>query len=143
MAIGTSRLRDVVGDRAGGLGAEHVQQHERTGRVYRSGRLVCGCVRVTIKVDDRVGLTQRERRMVRLRFCEPVDDELRAELTELARRRGTASERAAERIAPIEVVVDDLQGEHECMRGDLRPPQRRHSQLREMAFGLRELTRSS
>jgi len=142
MAIGTSRLRGLVGNRAGGMGAEHVQQHEHTGRAYRSGRLVCGCVCVTIKVDDRVGLTQRERRMVRLRFCEPVDDDLRAELTELARRRGTASERAAERIAPIEVVVDDPWGEHERMRGDLRPPQRRHGQLREMMFGLRELART-
>lgn len=142
MGMGTNRLRGIVGDRAGSPRAEQATQHERIGRAYRLGQLVCGCVRVTIKVDDRLGLTQRERRMVRVRFCEPVDDELRAELTDLARRRGTASERAAERIAPIEVVVDDPWGQQERMSGDLRPPQRRHVQLREMDFGLRELART-
>lgn len=112
----------------------------RIGRAYRSGRLVCGCVHVTISLDERLGLTQRERRLIRVRFHEPVDDDLRTELTELARRRGAASERAAERSDPIEVVVDDPRGEHERMIGSLRPPQRRHAQLREIEFGLRELT---
>jgi hypothetical protein len=110
------------------------------GRAYRSGRLVCGCVHVTISLDERLGLTQRERRIIRVRFHEPVDDDLRTELAELARRRGRASDRAAERIDPIEVVVDDPRGQHERMIGGLRPPQRRHAQLREIEFGLRELT---
>jgi len=114
----------------------------RVGRAYRAGRLVCGCVHVRVSVDDRLGLTRRERRTVRVRFCEPVDDDLRAELTELARRRGTASERAAESIAPIEVVIDDLGGEHQHMTGGLRPPQRRHGPLREIEFGLSEPARS-
>ena len=114
----------------------------RVGRAYRAGRLVCGCVHVKVSVDDRLGLTRRERRMVRVRFCEPVDDDLRAELTELARRRGTASERAAESIAPIEVVIDDLGGEHQHMIGGLRPPQRRHGPLREIEFGFGEPARS-
>jgi hypothetical protein len=85
--------------------------HWRIGRAYRAGRLVCGCVHVTVSLDERLGLTERERRMIRVRFHEPVDDDLRAELTELAHRRGTASERAAERITPIELVVDDPQSE--------------------------------
>jgi hypothetical protein len=110
----------------------------RVGRAYRAGRLVCGCVHVTVSVDERLGLTRRERRMVRVRFHEPVDDDLRIELTELARRRGTASDRAAERIAPIELVIEDPRGEHERMIGDVRPPQRRHGRLRDVEFGLRE-----
>jgi hypothetical protein len=110
------------------------------GRAYRSGRLVCACVHVTVGVDERLGLTQRERRLVRrVRFHEPVDDDFRAELSELARRRGTASRRAAERIAPIEVVVDDPQSEHKRMVGSLQPPQRRHGQLGEIEFGLGQL----
>jgi hypothetical protein len=108
------------------------------GRAYRAGRLICGCVHVTISLDERLGLTRRERRLVRVRFHEPVDDDLRTDLTELARRRGTASERAAERIDPIEVVIDNLCGGQERIIGGLRPPQRRHGQLREIEFGLRE-----
>jgi hypothetical protein len=114
----------------------------RIGRAYRAGRLVCGCVHVTVSLDERLGLTERERRMVRVRFHEPVADDLRAELTELARRRGMASHRAAERIAPIELVVDDPCGEHDRIVGGLQPPQRRHGQLREIEFGLGQLKRT-
>jgi hypothetical protein len=96
----------------------------RIGRAYRAGRLVCGCVHVRISRDERLGLTQRERRMIRVRFHEPVDDDLRAELTELAHRRRTASHRAAERITPIELVVDAPQSEHERMVGVLQPADR-------------------
>jgi len=112
------------------------------GRAYRAGKLVCGCVHVEIAFDDRLGLTRRERRSVRVRFCEPVDDALRAELTELARRRGTASERAAERIEPIELVIDSPWGGRERMTGRLRPPHRRHGQLREIEFGFGHLART-
>jgi hypothetical protein len=45
----------------------------------------------------------------------------------------------ADHIDPIEVVVDDPCGEQERMIGGLRPPQRHHGPLREIAFGLREL----
>jgi hypothetical protein len=93
---------------------------------------------VIVSVDERLGLTERERRMIGVRFHEPVDDELRIELTELARRRGRASLRAAERIAPIEVVIEDTHGQHQRVIGGLRPPQRRHGQLREIVFRLRE-----
>jgi len=114
----------------------------RIGRAYRPGRLVCGCVHVRISRDERLGLTERERRLVRVRFHEPVADDLRAELTQLARRRGTASHRAAERTAPIELVVDHPCGEHERMIGGLQPPHRRHGQLREIEFGFGQLTRT-
>jgi hypothetical protein len=114
----------------------------RIGRAYRAGRLVCGCVHVAISLDDRLGLTQRERRMVRVRFHEPVDDDLRAELTQLAWRRGTASERAAERIEPIELVIDDPHGKHERVIGGVRPPQRRHGVLREIEFGFGQPTQA-
>lgn len=114
----------------------------RMGRAYRAGRLVCGCVHVAIRLDDRLGLTRRERRMVRVRFCEPLADDLRAELITLARRRGTASERAAERIGPMELVIDDPAGEHERITGRLRPPHRHHGRLREIEFGFGHLTRT-
>jgi hypothetical protein len=114
----------------------------RVGRAYRAGRLVCGCVHVAIRLDERLGLTCRERRMVRVRFCEPLADDLRAELGELARRRGTASERAAERIAPMELVIDDPAGDRERITGRLRPPHRHHGRLREIEFGFGHLTRS-
>jgi len=109
-------------------------------RAYRGGRLVCGCVHVTVDLDDRLGLTARERRVVRVRFHEPVDDDVRTELTQLVRRRGTAARRAAERIDPIEVVVDDPRGQPLRIVGCLQPPQLRHGQLREIEFGLREIT---
>jgi hypothetical protein len=112
----------------------------RVGRAYRAGRLVCGYVQVAIRFDDRLGLTRRERRTVRVRFCEPVDDDLRVELNELARRHGTAGERTAERIEPIELVIDDPSGERARMTGRLRPPYRRHGRLREIEFGLHERT---
>jgi hypothetical protein len=110
----------------------------RVGRAYRGGRLVCGCVHVAIGLDDRLELTRRERRTVQVRFCEPVADELRGELSELAHRRGSAGERVAERIGPIEVVIDDPAGAHERMTGRLRPAYTRHGRLRETEFGLRE-----
>lgn len=110
----------------------------QTSRAYRAGRLVCGCALVTISVDDRLGLTQRERHFVRVRFQEPLDDTLRSELAELARRRGSAACRAAERIAPIELVIDDPYGERKRIIGCLQPPQVRHRQLRDITFDLRQ-----
>ena len=77
-----------------------------------------------------------------VRFHEPLDDNLRNELTHLIRRRGTAAHRAAERIDPIELVVDDPQAERQRIIGRLQPPQMRHGQLCDIEFGLRELTRT-
>lgn len=112
------------------------------GRAYRAGRLVCGCVHVTISLDERLGLTEHERCVVRVRFHEPVADDLRNELHQLVRRRGRASDRAAERIEPIELVVDNPRGGRERITGRLRPPHGRHGQLRDIAFGFRQLTRT-
>ena len=114
----------------------------RAGRAYRGGRLVCGCVQVAIRVDDRLGLTRRERRTVRVRFCEPVADDLRSELANLARRRGPASERAAERMDPIELVIDDPASEWERITGRLAPPHQRHGRLPEIEFGFGQLART-
>lgn len=112
------------------------------GRAYRAGRLVCGCVQVALRFDDRLGLTRRERCTVLVRFCEPVADDLRAELSVLVRRRGAAAERAAERTDPIELMIDDPLGERERITGRLRPPHRRHGWLREIEFGFGHLPRT-
>jgi hypothetical protein len=110
---------------------------EKLGRAYRSGRLVCGCVHVTVRLDDRLGLTQQERRLVGVRFHEPLDDDVRAELGRLVRQRGSAARRAAERMSPIEVVVDDRHGARVRIIGRLQPPQARHGQLRDIEFELK------
>ena len=109
----------------------------RLGRAYRAGRLVCGCVHVTVLRDDRLGLAAHERCLVGVRFHEPLDDDLRAELTQLVRRRGAAARRAVERVDPIEVVVDDPHGERQRIVGRLLPPQMRHGQLRAIEFELK------
>jgi hypothetical protein len=115
------------------------KQCGRLGRAYRGGRLICGWVQVTIGDDERLGLTRQERRLVQVRFHEPLNDDLRSELTLLLRRRGQAARRAAERIDPIEVVVDDPHGERQRIVGSVEPPQVHHGPLRNIEFGLREL----
>jgi len=120
--------------------AEAHRHHKRglSGRAYRAGRLVCGCVQVTISVDDRLGLTERERRRVRVSFHEPLDDDLRSELTELVRRRGAAARRVADAAHEIAVVVNDHDSGPMRIVGHLQPPEARHAPLREIEFGLRE-----
>jgi hypothetical protein len=109
----------------------------RLGRAYRAGRLVCGCVHVMVLRDARLGLAPHERGLVQVRFHEPLDDDLRTELSQLVRRRGAAACRAVERIDPIEFVVDDPHGEHQRVIGHLLPPQVRHGQLRDIEFELK------
>lgn len=92
---------------------------------------------VTVLRDVRLGLAPHESRLVRVRFHEPVDDGLRAELTQLVRRRGAAARRMVELVDPIEVIVDDLYGEHQRIVGHLEPPQVRHGHLRAIEFELR------
>jgi hypothetical protein len=75
--------------------------------------------------------------VVRVRFHEPLDDDLRSELTQLVRRRGAAARRVVERVDPIEVVVDDPHGERQRIVGRLEPPQMRHGLLRDIDFELR------
>ena len=136
--FGSDPARAAAADvSASAVGTFRADQRRRLGRAYRAGRLVCGCVHVTIGRDDRLGLTQQERRLVWVRFHEPVDDDLRAELIRLVRRRGSAARRAAERVEPIEVVVDDPHGDRQRIVGYLEPPQVRHGLLRAIDFELR------
>jgi hypothetical protein len=114
------------------------EQRHAWGRAYRDGSLVCTRVHVTFHRDDRLGLAPRERRDVAARFLDRVHPDLRAELVELARRRGAAALRAAERIEPIVVVIDDPCHGRERIVGRLQPPQERRSDLDDLEFGLRE-----
>jgi hypothetical protein len=84
-------------------------------------------VQVTISLDDRLGLTARERRLVRVSFHEPLDDDLRSDLTELVRRRGAAARRVAEAAHEIAVIVNDLDSAPTRIVGRLQPPEARHA----------------
>jgi hypothetical protein len=108
------------------------------GRAYRDGSLVCTRVHVTFRRDERVGLAPHERRYVAARFLDRLHPDLRADLAELARRRGAAARRAAERIEPIVVVIDDPLHGRERIIGRLEAPQVRHGHLGDIEFGLRE-----
>jgi len=94
-------------------------------------------VHVTVFRDGRLGLAPHERRSVQVRFHEPLDDDLRAELTQLVRLRGAAARRAVERVDPIEVVVDDPGGTRQRIVGHLQPPQVRRGLLRAIEFELK------
>jgi hypothetical protein len=109
------------------------------GRAYREGSLVCGRVHVTFDRDDRLGLAPRERRYVVARFLDRLHPTLRSELAEMTRRRGAAARRAADRIEPIVIVVDDPRHGRERIVGRILPPELRRGDLREVEFGLREL----
>jgi hypothetical protein len=110
-------------------------------RAYRDGRLVAGRVRLTVEHDVRVGLAPGERRRsLRASFAERVDPALRAELVAVSRRRGAAARRAADRMEPIEVVIDDPHHGRERIVSRVLPPQQRRGDLDEIEFGLRELT---
>ena len=113
-------------------------QRYASGHAYRGERLVCARVELTIgRADERLGLARNERRYVLARFCDGLDPALRAELTELVRRRGTAARRIAETLEPIQLVIDDPGSERLVVR--LQPPQLRGRTLRETEFALREL----
>jgi hypothetical protein len=145
MRISTATRQSLVtgeDDREDASGTQRTDQSRRLARAYRSGRLICGWVQVTISDDERLGLTQQERQVVRLRFHEPLDDGLRSELAELLRRRGAAARRAAERIDPIEVVVDDPHGARQRILGSVQPPQAHHGRLRDIEFALRRVERT-
>ncbi|MGH2944152.1 MAG: hypothetical protein ACRDLN_15405 [Solirubrobacteraceae bacterium] len=116
-----------------------IEQRFAWGQAYRDGSLICGRVRVTFGRDDRLGLAPRERRNVVARFEDHLHPELRSELIELARRRGAAARRAAERIEPIVLLVGDPRHGRERIVGRLLPPQVRRGDLRDVEFGLREL----
>ena len=108
------------------------------GRAYRGERLVCARVLLTIGRDDRLGFSSHERRYLLARFCGQLDPGLRAELTELVRRRGAAARRVAEKLEPIEIVVDDPRDGRVRLVAGLQPPQLRGGDLRAIEFGLQE-----
>ena len=112
-----------------------------TARAYRDGQLVCARVQLTVGRDGRLGLTRSERRYVVARFLERLHPGLRAELAELARRRGAAARRAAERMDPIELVFDDRHLGRQRITGWVQPPQARRGDLRDIEFALRERAR--
>ena len=115
----------------------------RWARAYRQGRLVAGRVEITVeRSDDRLGLSARERRRIVARFLEQVEPELRDELAQLVRRRGAASRRIADGLAPVEVVADEGPSGERRLLCRLQPPQQRYGELREIEFGLRELERT-
>lgn len=113
------------------------QRHD-WGRAYRDGEVVCGRVRVMIGRDRRLGLAPHERCYLSARFVGRIHPSLRAELVTLVRRRGAAARRAAEAMAQIELVFDDVRlGQ---IAGYVEPPQVRWGKLSEIEFGLREDT---
>lgn len=105
----------------------------------RDGEVLCGRVDLIVRTDTRLGLTARECRRVAARFVEHLHPALRTELVQLVRRRGAIARRAAERMDPIELVVDDPDRGLQRIIGWLQPPQRRHRDLHEIEFDLREL----
>jgi hypothetical protein len=113
------------------------EQRYTWSRAYRDGEVVCARVRVTIVRGDRLGLAPRERRRYLVaRFMERLHPDLRDELAALARRRGAAARRAADRMEPIEVLFDN---KRQRIVASVQPPQLRcGGELREIEFGLRE-----
>ncbi len=104
----------------------------------RDDEVVCGHVELTVDAGTRLGLTARERRYLTVRFLDRVEPRLRAELTELVRRRGAAARRAAERMKPIEIVFDDPSHGLQRITGSIQPPQRRSGDVHDIQFVLRE-----
>jgi hypothetical protein len=115
-----------------------VSEQRHWGRAYRDGSLVCGRVHVMIGRDDRLGLAPHERRYVAARFLDRLHPDLRAELVALAGRHGASARRAAERIEPIVLVIDDPRLGRERIVARIEPPQERHGYLGDVEFGLRE-----
>jgi hypothetical protein len=134
----------TIPPRDGSRFAQRVVFEQRYGwaRAYRNGRLIAGRVRLTVDHDVRVGLAPRERprRSLRAAFIERVDPALRVELAAVARHRGAAARRAADRMQPIEVVIDDPHCGRQRIVGRVQPPQVHHGDLCDIEFAVRELT---
>jgi hypothetical protein len=114
------------------------ERRYRWARAYRDGALVCGRVELTMRVDTRLGLAPRERRVVAVRFLERLDPALRRELAGLVCRRGPAARRLADWMDPVELVFDDPRLGRQRIIGWLDPPRLRCGELREIEFGLRQ-----
>lgn len=90
---------------------------------------------LAVRADPRIGLTPRERRCLSVRFLDRPDPGLRAELDELLGRRGAVARRVAERMQPVEIVVDDPHLGCQRIIGSVQPPQIRNGDLHEIEFG--------
>ena len=108
-------------------------------RAYRNGELVCGRVDLRIWDSGRLGLRAHERREIGVRFLERIAPGFNRELDGLLRRRGNVARRIAERMEAIELVADHLEMGDLRIVGQVQPPQRRHGEMYEIEFGLREL----
>jgi len=111
----------------------------RWARAYRDGELVCGRVDLRVWDSGRLGLTAHERREVAVRFLERLAQGFGRELDALVRRRGDVARRIAERMEAIELVADHTDMGDLRIVGHVQPPQRRHGEMYEIEFGLREL----
>jgi hypothetical protein len=111
----------------------------RWARAYRHGELVCGRVDLRVWDSGRLGLTAQERREIGVRFLERLAPGFRRELDGLLRRRGVVARRLAERMEAIELVADHVEMGDLRIVGHVQPPQRRHGEMYEIEFGLREL----
>jgi hypothetical protein len=116
------------------------ERRYRWARAYRDGRLVCGRVDLTVRADTRLGLAPRERRDLAAYFVERLSPCLRGELAQVVRRRGAAAQRAAESLAPIELVFHDARLGRQLLVVRVGPPQVRCRELCDIAFTLRELS---
>lgn len=129
-------------DPAGALAVEDARKligrRACSAHACRDDEVVCGRAELTVDADMRLDLTARERHRVTARCRDRLEPALRAELTELVRRRGAAARRAAERMDPIEIVFDDPRLGLQRISGWIQPPQRRDGDLHDIQFGLRE-----
>ena len=117
------------------------QSHTRyeRARAFRHGELVCGRVDLRVRDSGRVGLTAHERREIVVRFLGRIAPGFGRELEGLVRRGGGVARRAAERMQAIELVVSHLEMGDLPIVGHVQPPQRRHGEIHEIEFALREL----
>ena len=134
--------RGALGGNEGGVAtADHHLTASRAcvvAHACRDAEVVCGRVGLTVALDTRLGLTARERRVFTVRFLDGVEAGLRAELTQLVRRRGAVARRTAERMDPVEIVFDDPCWGLQRLTSWIQPPRRRHGDLHDIEFDLRE-----
>jgi len=138
----TPHLGALGGEEAGVGTADHYLTAPRAcvvAHACRDAEVVCGRIELTVvATDTRLGLTPCERRSFTVRFLDGVEAGLRAELTQIVRRRGAVARRAAERMEPIEVVFGDPLRGLQRIVGAVQPPQQRNGDLHDIQFGLRQ-----
>lgn len=106
------------------------------GRAFRDGELVCEQIVLAVVSDGRLGLAPWERHYTTVRFLRGIELGLRNELVGVLRSRGARSKRLAERVEPIDLVVED-RGEECELRGRLEPPVVRSAWIEQVDFRLR------